>query len=179
MLRRVAPLALRPLRARAVAPFAALAAGQARWCAGAPGGVGGPVTDGPDTHPDFRAKAPQSAEEDDDEIKAIKSDIDETIRDEDVVLFMKGSPEAPVCGFSKKIVDLLDALCVEYTSFDVLAHPTVRSYVKEVSDWPTIPQLFVKGEFVGGNDVVFEQASNGQLQILLEQHGIEHKPIKL
>jgi monothiol glutaredoxin len=142
-------------------------------------GVGGGVEDGPETHPDFQSKPVASTTDDEADIKAIKDDIVQTIKDEPVVLFIKGSPEAPVCGFSKRVVDLLDALGVEYTSFDVLAHPTVRSYVKEVSNWPTIPQLFIKGEFFGGQDIIFEQAQNGQMQMALERAGIEYRPLKI
>ena len=142
-------------------------------------GKGGPVEDGPDTHPDFQSKPVQSSAEDEEEIAAIKKDILDTIKEEPLVLFIKGSPEAPVCGFSKRVVDLLDALGVEYTSFDVLAHPTVRSYVKEVSNWPTIPQLFIKGEFFGGQDIIFEQAKEGLLQKALHKAGIEHRDIQL
>jgi monothiol glutaredoxin len=137
------------------------------------------VEDGPETHPDFQSKPVASTTDDEADIKAIKDDIVQTIKDEPVVLFIKGSPEAPVCGFSKRVVDLLDALGVEYTSFDVLAHPTVRSYVKEVSNWPTIPQLFIKGEFFGGQDIIFEQAQNGQMQMALERAGIEYRPLKI
>lgn len=140
---------------------------------------GGPVEGNDETHPDFQPQPVSNTEADTEEIKAIKEDILATIRDEPIVLFIKGSPEAPVCGFSKRVVDLLDALSVEYTSFDVLAHPTVRSYVKEVSQWPTIPQLFIKGEFFGGQDIIFQQAQNGQLQMALERAEIPYRQIKL
>ena len=140
---------------------------------------GGPVEGNDETHPDFQPQPVSNTEADTEEIKAIKEDILATIRDEPIVLFIKGSPEAPVCGFSKRVVDLLDALSVEYTSFDVLAHPTVRSYVKEVSQWPTIPQLFIKGEFFGGQDIIFQQAQNGQLQMALERAEIPYRQLKL
>lgn len=140
---------------------------------------GGDVTADPDTHPDFQPRVVSSSSVDDgasyDEIEAIKADIRDTIKTEDVVLFMKGLPEAPVCGFSKKLVDVLEALGLEYTSFDVLAHPVVRTYVKELSDWPTIPQLFVKGEFCGGVDICLKMAESGELQSLMDKHGIRHR----
>lgn len=142
-------------------------------------GVGGDVDASAGTHPDFQPKAAESTKENPEEIEAIKKDIRDTIRDEPVVVFIKGLPEAPVCGFSKTVVEILDALGVEYTSFDVLAHPIVRSYVKEVSNWPTLPQLFVKGQFVGGSEIVVEMADNGQLQLLLEKHKIAHRPGKV
>jgi monothiol glutaredoxin len=157
-----------------------------RCCSTAPapppiGNKGGEVDGGSDTHPDFQPRPISSgdAEADDNEVAEIKQDIRDTIKEEEVVIFIKGLPEAPVCGFSKKLVDLMDHLGVEYTSFDVLAHPTVRSYVKEVSDWPTIPQLFVKGEFVGGTDIITEMAASGKLQQLLENEGVDHRKVKL
>ena len=137
---------------------------------------GGPVGAAEETHPDFAPRPISSGDEAEaTEVEEIKKDMRETIADEEVVVFMKGLPDAPVCGFSKKLVDLLDHLGVEYTSFDVLAHPIVRSYVKELSDWPTIPQLFVKGDFVGGTDIIMEMAANGKLQQLLADSKIEHR----
>jgi monothiol glutaredoxin len=159
---------------------AALAVGALRLCATVPppGAKGGAVDSSPDTHPDFQAKIPKFSPADAaaaDEAEVIKKDIRDTIATEDIVLFMKGLPEAPVCGFSKKLVDILEVLGVEYTSFDVLAHPVVRVYVKEISDWPTIPQLFIKGEFVGGVDVCVKLAEEGDLQMLLDKHGLMHR----
>jgi monothiol glutaredoxin len=136
---------------------------------------GGTVEASAETHPDFQPK-PVKTDDNTEERVSIMNDIRDTIRDEPVVVFIKGLPECPVCSFSKKMVDILDALQLEYTSFDVLAHPVVRSYVKEVSDWSTIPQLFVKGEFVGGVDVIAEMAKKGQLQMMLEKHKIPFKP---
>lgn len=127
-----------------------------------------------DTHPDFQPKM-KVENFDPDEIAAIKSDIRDTIAADDVVIFMKGVPEAPVCGFSKRLVDICDALGLEYTSFDCLAHPIVRSYVKELSDWPTIPQMWVKGEFVGGVDIIYKMGQAGQLQKLLADKGVKHR----
>ncbi|EPY42319.1 monothiol glutaredoxin [Angomonas deanei] len=139
-----------------------------------PGSVGGDVDDKEETHPDFQPRMVNSslAEE---EIVTIKKDINDTIQEEDLVVFIKGVPEAPMCAFSKKMIDVMDALGVEYTSFDVLAHPVVRTYVKEVSEWPTIPQLFVKGDFAGGIDIVLKMAESGELQMLLDQKGIKHR----
>ncbi|KAG5512508.1 hypothetical protein GH5_08474 [Leishmania sp. Ghana 2012 LV757] len=130
-----------------------------------------------ETHPDFepRLVAHDLAE---DEIAMVKKDILDTIRDEEIVVFIKGVPEAPMCAFSKRMIDVMEALGVEYTSFDVLAHPVVRSYVKEVSEWPTIPQAFVKGEFAGGVDIILKMAESGDLQMLLDQKGIKHRDTK-
>lgn len=136
---------------------------------------GGTVEASADTHPDFQPK-PIKSDDNTEERQAIMQDIRDTIRDENVVVFIKGLPECPVCSFSKKMIDILDALQLEYTSFDVLAHPIVRSYVKEVSDWGTIPQVFVKGEFVGGVDIIAEMAKKGQFQLMLESKGVPFKP---
>ncbi|KPI87851.1 glutaredoxin-like protein [Leptomonas seymouri] len=140
-------------------------------------GMGGDVEEMEETHPDFQPRM-VSTDVAEDEVAAIKLDITATIRDEEIVIFIKGVPEAPMCAFSKRIVDVMEALGVEYTSFDVLAHPVVRSYVKEVSEWPTIPQMFVKGEFVGGVDIVLKMAESGDLQLLLDEKGIKHRQTK-
>eukprot|EP00759_Apiculatamorpha_spiralis_P052675 PhF_6_TR5939/c0_g1_i3/m.8592/K07390/grxD, GLRX5; monothiol glutaredoxin len=116
----------------------------------------------------------QSQKEEDD---SIMKDMRETIATEKVVLFMKGTPEAPICGFSKRVADIMDAIQVEYTSFNVLAHPTVRNGIKEISGWPTIPQLFVNGEFMGGCDIVMEMAKNGQLYEFLDRAEVKHKKV--
>ncbi|KEG10163.1 glutaredoxin-like protein [Trypanosoma grayi] len=138
------------------------------------GGIGGDVQNTEDTHPDFQPRV-VNTEIAADEIAMVKKDIDDTIKTEDVVVFMKGVPEAPMCAFSKRLIDVLEAFGLEYTSFDVLAHPVVRTYVKEVSQWPTIPQLFIKGEFVGGLDVVQKMVEVGDMQKLMDQKGISYR----
>lgn len=138
---------------------------------------GGTVEASEGTHPDFQPRA-ITTDCSEEEINMIKKDIRDTIREENVVIFIKGVPEAPMCAFSKKLVDIVECLGIAYTSFDVLAHPVVRSYVKEVSEWPTIPQLFIKGEFVGGLDIVLKMAQSGDLQMLLDSKGIEHRDQK-
>ena len=90
----------------------------------------------------------------------------------DVVLFMKGSPLFPQCGFSSKAVAILDHLGVAYGSVDVLQDQEVRQGIKAYSDWPTIPQLYVKGEFVGGSDIMMEMYEAGELQQLLSEAGV-------
>ncbi|GET85364.1 thioredoxin-like protein [Leishmania tarentolae] len=142
----------------------------------APPAIGGD-TDAEETHPDFQPRM-VSSDLAQDEIAMIKRDIDDTIHSEDIVVFIKGVPEAPMCAFSKRMIDVMEALGVEYTSFDVLAHPVVRTYVKEVSEWPTIPQLFVKGEFAGGVDIILKMAESGDLQMLLDEKGIKHRDTK-
>ena len=90
-----------------------------------------------------------------------------------VVLYMKGSPVFPQCGFSAAVVQILTDLGVEFSGIDVLTDPSLREGVKLFSDWPTIPQLYVKGEFVGGCDIVREMHASGELRQLLEDKGVE------
>ncbi|MCW2284345.1 monothiol glutaredoxin [Rhodoblastus acidophilus] len=91
----------------------------------------------------------------------------------DIVLFMKGVPAAPQCGFSAAVVKVLDGFGVKYDSVNVLADPFIREGLKEYSNWPTFPQLYVKGEFVGGCDIVREMAASGEFTKLLADNGIE------
>jgi monothiol glutaredoxin len=90
----------------------------------------------------------------------------------DVVLFMKGTPHFPQCGFSSRAVAILDRLGVAFDSVDVLQDQDVRQGIKSFSDWPTIPQLYVKGEFVGGSDIMLEMYEAGELQQFLVQQGV-------
>jgi monothiol glutaredoxin len=89
-----------------------------------------------------------------------------------VVLFMKGNPMFPQCGFSARVVQILKHSGVQFSSVNVLEDPEIREGIKEFSDWPTIPQLYVKGEFVGGCDIVTEMFQAGELQALLAEKGI-------
>jgi len=98
--------------------------------------------------------------------------IDTTVKTNDVVLFMKGTPLFPQCGFSSRAVAILEHLGVEYQSVDVLQDQGVRQGIKEYSDWPTIPQLYVKGEFVGGSDIMMEMYESGELGQLLQDQGV-------
>jgi monothiol glutaredoxin len=102
--------------------------------------------------------------------------IRKEIQDNDVVLFMKGSPVFPQCGFSAAVVQALSYLGVKFKGVDVLQDPGLRQGVKDFSNWPTIPQLYVKGEFVGGCDIVREMFQTGELQEHLQTHGIDAKP---
>lgn len=101
--------------------------------------------------------------------------IAETVNANPVVLFMKGTPLFPQCGFSSRAVAILDHVGVEYASVDVLQDQAIRQGIKEYSDWPTIPQLYVKGEFVGGSDILMEMYEAGELTQLLDEKGIPHK----
>ena len=94
----------------------------------------------------------------------------------DVVLFMKGTPVFPQCGFSATVVQMLSLLGVRFKGFDVLEDPEVRQGIKQLSDWPTIPQLYVKGEFVGGCDIVREMYETGELSELLSTKGVGVEP---
>ena len=94
--------------------------------------------------------------------------IQKDITDNDVVLFMKGTPQFPQCGFSAAVVQVLTHLGVQYKGINVLADANLRQGIKEFSNWPTIPQLYVKGEFVGGCDIVREMAEAGELQQLFQ-----------
>jgi monothiol glutaredoxin len=97
-----------------------------------------------------------------------KERIDALVQGNDVVLFMKGSALFPQCGFSSRAVAILDHLEVPYETVDVLQDQEIRQSIKEYSDWPTIPQLYVKGEFVGGSDIMMEMFESGELQQLLK-----------
>lgn len=103
-------------------------------------------------------------------------DIQQRIRDavnsSDVLLFMKGTPLFPQCGFSSRAIAILDHLGVDYDTVDVLQDAAVRGGIKEFSDWPTIPQLYVKGEFIGGSDIMMEMFEAGELQSLMDEKGI-------
>ena len=96
-----------------------------------------------------------------------KERIEDIVRKNEVVLFMKGTPLFPQCGFSSRAVAILERLGANYESVDVLQDPEIRQTIKEFSDWPTIPQLYVKGEFVGGSDIMMEMFENGELQELV------------
>jgi monothiol glutaredoxin len=98
--------------------------------------------------------------------------ISEIVNGNDVVLFMKGSPLFPQCGFSSRAIAILDRLGVEYASVDVLQDAEIRVGIKEFSDWPTIPQLYVKGEFIGGSDIMMEMYEAGELGELMAEQGV-------
>ena len=100
------------------------------------------------------------------------SRIDEIVKQNPVVLFMKGTALFPQCGFSSRAVSILDHLGVPFETVDVLQDPEIRQGIKEYSDWPTVPQLYVKGEFVGGSDIMMEMFQAGELQQLIEEKQI-------
>jgi monothiol glutaredoxin len=106
---------------------------------------------------------------------AIAEKIAAEIAAHDVVLYMKGTKKLPQCGFSATVAGIFERLGVEVHDVNVLADPEIRQGIKEFSDWPTIPQLYVKGEFIGGCDIAREMYETGELQALLAKHGIAHK----
>jgi len=100
--------------------------------------------------------------------------IKNTVTQNDVVLFMKGTKMMPQCGFSSKVAGVLNYMGVEFADVDVLADADIRQGIKDYSDWPTIPQLYVKGEFVGGCDIVTEMTLSGELDALFEAKGVAY-----
>ena len=98
--------------------------------------------------------------------------IKDTVTNNTVVLFMKGTKTMPQCGFSSRVAGVLNFMGIEYTDVNVLADDTIRQGIKDYSDWPTIPQLYVKGEFVGGCDIITEMTLSGELDTLLKENGI-------
>ncbi len=99
--------------------------------------------------------------------------IDKEVKDNQVLLFMKGTPVFPQCGFSALAVQVLSHMGVKFKSIDVLNEPTIRQGIKDYSNWPTIPQLYVAGEFVGGSDIIREMFENGELKQMLDDKGVE------
>jgi monothiol glutaredoxin len=106
---------------------------------------------------------------------SIETFIENELKGNDVVLFMKGTPQFPMCGFSGQVVQILDHLGVSYKGLNVLESEELRQGIKAFSNWPTIPQLYVKGEFVGGCDIVREMFQAGELQGLLKEKGVSAK----
>ena len=98
--------------------------------------------------------------------------IKDTVTNNDVVLFMKGTKMMPQCGFSSRVAGILNYMGIEYQDVNVLADPEIRQGIKDFSDWPTIPQLYVKGEFVGGCDIIREMFQAGELQSFLDEKGV-------
>jgi monothiol glutaredoxin len=103
---------------------------------------------------------------------SINQFIDQQLKSSDVVLFMKGTPQFPQCGFSGQVVQILDHLGVPYKGINILDSDELRQGIKAYSNWPTIPQLYVKGEFVGGCDIIREMFQSGELQGVLKEKGV-------
>ena len=107
-----------------------------------------------------------------DQMTAINEWIDSQVKSNDVVLFMKGTPQFPMCGFSGQVVQILNYLGVPYKGVNVLEDEGIRQGIKDYSNWPTVPQLYVKGEFIGGCDITREMFQAGELQQLFTEKGI-------
>jgi len=105
----------------------------------------------------------------------VKDLINKEIAENEICLFMKGTPDAPQCGFSMAVSNMLKILEVKYKGVNVLEDQSLREGIKEFSDWPTIPQLYIKKEFVGGCDIIKEMYENGELKKILEDKNINHK----
>ena len=102
----------------------------------------------------------------------VKALIQETVSSNDVVLYMKGTKSMPQCGFSSKVAGVLNYMGVDYTDVNVLADDNIRQGIKDFSDWPTVPQLYIKGEFVGGCDIITEMTMSGELDTLFRQNEV-------
>ena len=102
----------------------------------------------------------------------VKDQIDDTVKSNDVVLYMKGTKEMPQCGFSSRVAGVLNYIGVDYQDINVLADENMRQGIKDYSDWPTVPQLYVKGEFIGGCDIVTEMALSGELDTLFSDNDV-------
>ena len=105
--------------------------------------------------------------------------IRDDIENNDVVLYMKGNPVFPQCGFSAAVVEVLSDIGVKFKGVDILTDPSLRQGIKEFSSWPTIPQLYVKGEFVGGCDIIREMFQQGELQQLFDEKGVAYDRAKM
>ncbi|MCF2903768.1 Grx4 family monothiol glutaredoxin [Octadecabacter sp. CECT 8868] len=103
-----------------------------------------------------------------------ETQIKDTVTNNDVVLFMKGTKSMPQCGFSSRVAGVLNFMGVEFEDVNVLADETLRQGIKDFSDWPTIPQLYVKGEFVGGCDIITEMTLSGELDTLFSENGVTY-----
>jgi monothiol glutaredoxin len=103
-----------------------------------------------------------------------ETQIKETVKTNDVVLFMKGTKAMPQCGFSSRVAGVLNFMGVEFADVNVLADEAIRQGIKDYSDWPTVPQLYVKGEFVGGCDIITEMTLSGELDTLFAENGVTY-----
>ena len=104
----------------------------------------------------------------------VKTQIDETVKSNDVVLYMKGTKSMPQCGFSSRVACVLNFMGVDFADVNVLADENLRQGIKDYSDWPTVPQLYGKGEFVGGCDIITEMTLSGELDTLFEENGVTY-----
>ena len=120
------------------------------------------------THDDFKPKVKRAYA---DEEAGVHAQIEKDIAEHDVVVYMKGVPDAPMCGFSNAVVQVMKAEKAEFVGFNVLADPDLREGIKSFSAWPTIPQVYIKGEFIGGCDTTVEMYKSGELKTMLKEAG--------
>ena len=104
----------------------------------------------------------------------INKKIEKLVKSNDVVLFMKGTPDFPQCGFSANVVDILNFFSVNFSSYNVLENEDLRNSIKEYSDWPTIPQIYIKSEFIGGADILREISESGEIIEILKKNRIKY-----
>lgn len=119
-----------------------------------------------DSHDDFK---PIKKDVADDDMKEVLELIDKQVKENPLLLFMKGTPSKPQCGFSLQVVRILNAVGADFSSINVLEYPAIREGVKKYSEWPTIPQLYVNGEFIGGCDIITNMYKEGELESLLKE----------
>jgi len=124
-----------------------------------------------DSHDDFKPKKKEVASE----MKDVLGLIEKQVKEHDIMLFMKGTPSQPQCGFSLQTVRVLNAVGANFSSINVLEYPAIREGIKLYSEWPTIPQLYVKGEFIGGCDIVTTMFKDGELEKLLKEKDLISK----
>lgn len=122
-----------------------------------------------ESHDDFKPKAKVSVS---DEMSEVKDLIHKQVKENPILLFMKGTPSQPQCGFSLQAVRILDAVGADFSSINVLEYPAIREGVKQYSDWPTIPQLYIDGEFVGGCDIMTSMFKDGELEKMLKDKNL-------
>ncbi|GAB4819986.1 hypothetical protein N2152v2_007032 [Parachlorella kessleri] len=130
--------------------------------AGVVGALRGYSTIDEDTHDDFKPQVKTEAP------SSLVDQIETDVKSHDVFIYMKGVPEAPMCGFSNMACRILDAYDVDFGARNVLSDPELREGIKKYTHWPTIPQVFIKGEFVGGSDILYQMHQSGELKKLLE-----------
>jgi monothiol glutaredoxin len=118
-----------------------------------------------DSHDDFKPKKKDAVED----MKEVLELIDKQVKEHPLLLFMKGTPSKPQCGFSLQVVRILNAVGADFSSINVLEYPAIREGIKKYSDWPTIPQVYVNGEFIGGCDIVTSMYKEGELETMLKE----------
>ncbi len=133
-----------------------------------------PPVERADAHDREPGEGPEHEERQEATMSDARTQIEDTVNANDVVLYMKGTRSMPQCGFSSRVAGVLNYMGVEFTDVNVLSDEDIRQGIKDYSDWPTIPQLYVKGEFVGGCDIITEMTLSGELDQLFDQKGVTY-----